>query len=528
MKLSRRQLFTAAFGAAQVALLSRFAGRPRARNLSGPSKLLALYVDGGLHWETFFSPLTSAGIAKFIPAPTGGSVPWGYKASQVENFDRTAADLAAPGPVRKLRGPISWNWAMPTDAAGLNPASGGTQLYRPSGYIFANPSYKLYDKLALLVGADQGTAAHESGRVASLCGVAGASFRAPAVQAVLANAMASSFPDRPLPNVSLGGPLPRSFNLPSAAAPLMLSGAASVQPMMSDRDNPAWQGLRTRTSTADVSFTGAASGNTYPATLVEKNLLDAIRADRQRSSAGTDAMIEQLYDNYKNFSRTIARDILTKIEATPGFEKLAAADSAYPRDYTTCIGYADSCGGPSTMGDFDFAVRLLKSDLVTSVTLRATSIKNFSFDTHTATGVRDHSNHLRIAMEQIGRTIVELSLTPSTSGGGRTMLDDTVVWVFSEFGRTFPKFGSDHHPATCMMLAGNNIVGNQMIGGYDETMNVSPMGIPVNVTEESGERATRTLNAQDFAATVLGAFGLQPGKDFFIPGGYGIIDGVYR
>jgi len=89
-------------------------------------------------------------------------------------------------------------------------------------------------------------------------------------------------------------------------------------------------------------------------------------------------------------------------------------------------------------------------------------------------------------MKRIARTIVELSLTLSASGGGRTMLDDTVVWVFSEFGRTSPKFGSDHHPATCMMLAGNSIVGNQMIGGYDETMNVSPMGIPVNVTEESG------------------------------------------
>jgi len=485
-------------------------------------------VDGGLHWETFFAPLTRAGIAKFIPAPTGGYYPWGYNTNQVENFDRSAVDLDAPGPVRKLRGPIYWNWNMPGDSDGLNPVSGNTQNFRPYGYIWANPKYRLFDKAALLVGADQGTAAHESGRIASLCGVAGASFRAPAVQAVVASYVASQFPDRPIPNVCLGGPLPRALNLATNFEPSTLTGPASIEPMMSDRSDAAWSGLRKRTTIPDVALDGSAGAGTVPTTLVDQCLLEAARADRGKSSSGNDALVGQLYDGYKGFSRIISRDIVGKLGTTKGFEHLPAMDAAYPANHVSCAGRADACYTADTMGPFDFAVQLLKSDLVTSVSLRATSIGGFTFDTHSALGPQNHTSHLRIAMEQIGRTIVELSLTPSSSGGGRTLLDDTVVWVFSDFGRTFPKQGSDHHPATCMLLAGNGILGNQMIGGYDESMNGSPLGSAAPVVEETGQRATRTLHAQDFAATVLRSFGMQPGKDFFIPGGYGVIDGVFR
>jgi hypothetical protein len=30
------------------------------------------------------------------------------------------------------------------------------------------------------------------------------------------------------------------------------------------------------------------------------------------------------------------------------------------------------------------------------------------------------------------------------------------------------------------------------------------------------------------AATVIRAFGLEPGRDFFIPGGFGVFDGALR
>ncbi|MCP3100180.1 hypothetical protein LZ198_15000 [Myxococcus sp. K15C18031901] len=54
------------------------------------------------------------------------------------------------------------------------------------------------------------------------------------------------------------------------------------------------------------------------------------------------------------------------------------------------------------------------------------------------------------------------------------------------------------------------------------------MGAPVDLVEEGGARVRRAPRSQDVAATVLNAFGLQPGKDFFIPGVHGVFDGVVR
>ncbi|MBZ4416480.1 DUF1501 domain-containing protein [Myxococcus sp. RHSTA-1-4] len=529
MKLSRRKLFELAFGAAHLGLMARF-GFPVASAQSTPgrpTKLLGIWLDGGLHWETFFTPLTRAGIDKFIPTPKGGLIPHGYLPEQVENFDRSPVDLDAPGPVRKLRGPVFWNWANPADASGQNPASGNQQNFRPWGYAWANPTYRLYDKAAVLVGADQNTAAHTSGIIASMCGVAGSNFRAPAVQAVIANALAQRFPDRPIPNVSLGGTLPRALGLPALANPTVLLSASSVEPTLSDKRDSAWKGLRARSDVPDVAFDGSALPGTVPATPVDAALMKALRQERGISSSGTDAMLEQLYDTYKGASRTLRRDILSVLSNTPSWEKLKD-DPAYPVDWSACIGYADSCGTGTSMGAYSFALQLLKSDLVTSVNLRASSFANNTFDTHSANGVQLHTNHLRIALEMVGRMCIEMSLTPSRSDPSRSLLDETLVYVYSDFGRTFPKHGSDHHPATCAILVGGGIQGNQMLGGYDETMNGSPMGVPVTLVEESGERVTRTPRSQDIAATVIRAFGLEPGKDFFIPGGYGVYDGVVR
>ena len=176
------------------------------------------------------------------------------------------------------------------------------------------------------------------------------------------------------------------------------------------------------------------------------------------------------------------------------------------------------------MGDYDFALRLLKSDLVTSVTMRTSSINNFGFDTHVAGGPQINGNHLRLTLEQIGRMAIEMSLTPNGSGTG-SVLDETLIYVFSDFGRTFPNEGSDHHPATCAMLIGGNVAGNQMIGGYDEAMNGSPMGTPISLIEETGERSMRAPGSRDVAATVTAAFGVE---EQFIPGGYGVVDGIFR
>ncbi|MCP3060102.1 hypothetical protein LXT21_15065 [Myxococcus sp. K38C18041901] len=62
-----------------------------------------------------------------------------------------------------------------------------------------------------------------------------------------------------------------------------------------------------------------------------------------------------------------------------------------------------------------------QSDLVSTVTLRASSINNSAFDTHAANGVTVHASHLRIAFEMIGRRVAEMSLTPSRTNPSQSL-----------------------------------------------------------------------------------------------------------
>ncbi len=427
--------------------------------------------------------------------------------------------------MRPARGPTDWDWANPRANGTPNPQSGGRQVHLPWGYAWAAPAHRLFDRSALIVGADQGTASHQSAVHASLCGVADVNFRAPAVQAVVAKYMAARMPDRPIVNASLMPNYPqRAIGLPSAANLTLLSSFESVIPTLTTRRDSAWLGLRQRRPVPDLDFDGAQLEGTVPGSFTDAALLGGLRGLRGRTSSGTDAVVSRLYDTYMAASGRLARDIVGVLERTTDFERLVGNPQYDPDEIGPyCVAGQSACGDDGSMGPYDFALRLLKSDLVTSVTMRASSINNTSFDTHVAGGPRVNANHMRLALEQVGRMAIEMSLTPGSGGG--SLQDETLIYVFSDFGCTFPLVGSDHHPASCALLLGGNIAGNQMFGAYDETMNGSPMGTPVGLIEETGERSMRTLKAQDVAASVIVAFGVE---EYFIPGGYGVVEGLYR
>ncbi len=270
---------------------------------------------------------------------------------------------------------------------------------------------------------------------------------------------------------------PSAGSLPALVTPYSLSSMAMVESTVSDRRGSAWEGLRARTMVDGIGFDGKPTGGTLPLTINDEMVLQAIRSRRGRSTSGTDAQYRQLYETTLGVSKTIARDVLSLLDKTKGFEHLDA-DPLYAGGAlaTACIGYADSCGPVRPTGSYDFALRLLKSNLVTSLTLRATSIGNTSFDVHLSGGAVAQTSHLRIALEAIGQMLNEMALTPASSGTG-TLLDETLVYIYSDFGRTFARSGqdgTDHHPATCGILVGGNIRGNQMLGGYDETAEDRP------------------------------------------------------
>jgi hypothetical protein len=518
VSISRRKLLMASLGATQCALLAKYgllSGRARAgAPVDRPTKLLTIFIAGGIHHEFMWSPFYDASIPRWVP-PAENAPGIFYDASMVENLDRSGG-ADADAPIRRIRSHVTWNWDDPADRTMGEPNN--------KGYVWAAPEHALYESTAIIHGIDQGTAAHESGQVASLCGIAGANYVLPSIAALIANHLTASFPDRPVPNLSIGGAVGApAVTLPSAVNPANIATVADLEYALSDR-RPNWTGLRTRRGAAATAFDGSSGAESESLTTIDDAGLRAIRSRRHRSSDGTDLLLQQLHDTYAGVSRTIARDIVSIVERTRGVEHLPAAMPWTPSNqrFGWQIGYSDFHATDGMWAnEIDLALRMLKSDLVTSVSFRFHETINF--DSHYANPFPPHATHLRGAFESIGRLLVEMQLTPSPSRPDRSLLDETLVYVTSDFGRSFPiGGGSDHNPMHSAVLVNGLIQGNRMIGGYRD----DPLGIPVAMHEEAGELSMRAPNARDVAATIYACFGLEPGVDFFIPGGYGVVDGI--
>jgi len=273
MKLGRRSLLKLAVGASQMSLLESMAPlRAFAAPGDKPTKLLAVYIGGGISHHEMWTAFNKTKVSQFIPPPVGGGTPLFYNAAMVGNYDGSSDE---GGPFARVRGPIWWNPADPLDRR-QNPAS-PTQSFIGHGYSWVSKSLgntqAVYERACMIHGVDQGTATHLSGLIGSLCGVSGGEFRAPAIAAVIANAMMRAFPDRPIPSVAIGGVRPKALSttahpINTAANAVMIDSVPGLEQAMSDRTLEAWAGLKTRREVDELDFAGASTGGKLRTTFV--------------------------------------------------------------------------------------------------------------------------------------------------------------------------------------------------------------------------------------------------------------------
>jgi uncharacterized protein (DUF1501 family) len=134
-------------------------------------------------------------------------------------------------------------------------------------------------------------------------------------------------------------------------------------------------------------------------------------------------------------------------------------------------------------------------------------------------------------MDCVARFLGELKAAPAPGKPGKTLLDDTLVLVMSEFGRSWASRGSDgtysladdHHPFTSVAFAGGNVAANRQVGSYTPR----GLGVPVDIIEENGQPSKRVPRAADAVTTALRIMGMEL-HDFFIPGGYGEVVGLRK
>jgi Protein of unknown function (DUF1501) len=527
MNLSRRSLLLGGLGLTQAALLTRGGVRAGVRNAlaagsGGPSKIVTIFVPGGWMPSLFFPPFSNDLINRRIRDEIGkeGSLIGGsgypragvfFGADAVINPE-TGANTD-PGPNAKsqpLRVARLWNPSNPKDATGSLADYNGGYLYNPHGYGWVRE--KLYAKTCVIHGIDQGTAAHDSGRIASICGVAGSQYRAPAVGAVVAHALYAKYKDsRPLPSVALSAALsPNPFNLPSYVNSTFLGNPAAVALDLSESNEAAWKDLRGRKENLVQPFAGTNPAQPVKLTDMDAYLLEQTLALKGKSSAGTDEFYGKVYDGLANTSKLLASDVVGTLSGLPKTK----VDYGYGNDV-------------NWSHPFDNALRLLRSDLCTSITMEIRGPSGLPgklgvyFDTH-AELFGSHLDSLRRTFEAISMFLGELDQTPNSSGTG-SLLDETLVYVCSEFSRTFSANG--HWPTTSSVLVGGGVNGNLMIGNYDLGAAVDPIGVPIPILDDKGGYSDAIPKPADVLATIYKTFGI---KDFFIPGGYGDIQGVIK
>jgi hypothetical protein len=512
MNLTRRKLLMLGLGGTQLALLSKFGlGSVHAQASGRPSKLLTIYVPGGWLPQLLFPSMSNSQITKQISTlgPDGPGGPVFYQAGQVIAAN-TASLAYDPGP-QSIKQPV--RFARLWDPAnGNNDAAG----FNPNGYSWMKN--KLWENMCVLHGIDQGTADHQGGQVASMSGAAGSEYRCPSMHAVIANALYETYKDaRPIASVSAGSLLyPNPYGLTNGSATIM-PRLDSLRETFTQRNDTTWKDLGQRSPLQTPGFDGK-SPEEISATAADGYVLRETARLRGGSYAGTDGYLENLYNRFKGVSKVLARDVVTTLEGTPGIKNID--------DYSVGIGgggYRTDAGG-SWKEQFDLALKLLRSNLTTSVAIDTLGPGLFYFDTHGQT-FANHGNVLKQVHEIIGRFLGEMKASPGVAGG-KSLLDETLVVIMSEFGRS--PANNDHWPITSVVLAGGGINADLQVGNYDvEGMpdKHPAQGLPVDIKEEDGRMNKRRPKASDVCTTVYKILGVDK---FFIPGGYGEILGVVK
>ncbi len=528
LNTTRRQLLKVGLGLSQVALLERFGLRSTpayAQPTDGPTKLVTLYMQGGYRPQFYWWGQDDAMVDITVP-------PRSDFAGEPVFF--SASDLADLGGTNGNYKPLRL-WKSWSDA---DPSMRNDGVHTPMMYGWKH--FDLAGQTCVLHGVDQGSNAHGSAYVASMCGVAGGDYRAPALQSVVANHFYERFRDtRPLPCVTVNSyGMPVATGLPSAAAPILVPTIEALKPALSGKaaDNWWWSGLEDRVSRPDYDVRGHATGGMISTTQLENFSIGEVAKRMGHSTPKVDSYLEGIHGSLRGVSKALAADVVSVLGKINGTEWLEANHPDYLKKYfNNPFGYSFGAANfhqtqlEPTLG---MALRLLKSDLCTAV---HTAIQSPYYDSHSGQGGQMFScAQGRAEMDCLARFIGELKNTPAPGKPGKTLLDDTLVIIHSEFARSWAYgrtqsdpsswgYPDDHHPITSLTYCGGNIAGQRQVGSYQS----NGIGTDVDIIEENGQASKRMPRASDATATALRVMGLKF-DEFFIPGGFGEVVGIRK
>ena len=205
-------------------------------------------------------------------------------------------------------------------------------------------------------------------------------------------------------------------------------------------------------------------------------LLDQLDEDR-RGSLAKEA------SDFADFAAT-ARRMTESPEIAPLFNVSSADHIRY---------------GNTTFGDSLVLAKQLIASRRGTLFVQATS---YGWDHHA-----DIYNALRARTSELDNAysalLADLASTPG-SEAGKTLLDETIVMIYSEFGRTVGPLtnqgGRDHYGRMSLVFAGGGVRGGRVIGKTDQTGGKAA---------EYGWKANRDVRPEDVTATLYSALGID-------------------
>jgi len=153
----------------------------------------------------------------------------------------------------------------------------------------------------------------------------------------------------------------------------------------------------------------------------------------------------------------------------------------------------------------------LELGLTRTAVIEFKGVNQEGFDTHAENSRQ--SGHFEYLFSSLQQVVGELETRPGTAGG--SLLDETVVVVFSEMGR-HPLLnvdqGKDHWTVTSAMLIGSGVAGGRSYGSYGENFTGAPIVPSTGEVHDSGVN----MVASHLGATLLALGDVDPGT--FLPG----------
>lgn len=186
-------------------------------------------------------------------------------------------------------------------------------------------------------------------------------------------------------------------------------------------------------------------------------------------------------------------------------------------DFIRSLDRGDTLASLADFGDFGYTGDLvfqaqLAADALEQGLSHSVLIEMGGFDTHEDNLQQIPNNEGFFA--GLSALLDELRSRPGQAAG-TSMIDDTVVLVVSEMGRT-PKLnaggGKDHWPVTSAMVIGGGLPGGRVLGGTDSMLYGQRIDLQTGAAQQDGEQ----IQYGNFAAGLLQAVGVDAAS--YLPG----------